>query len=558
MSNNKVIKLKTYHRFSVQISLLMAGCLLLSSCITRRHTADVVVYGGTSAAVTAAVQASRMGKKVIIVSPDKHLGGLSSSGLGFTDTGNKEVIGGLAREFYGKVYDHYQLPEAWQWQRREEYGNKGQGSPAVDGAKRTQWIFEPHVAEEAFEQLIASTDVVVLRDEWLDRHKGVIKQGNTIRSIRTLSGKTFVAPVFIDATYEGDLMAAAGVQYVVGPEANAQWDEQWNGVQKTAHHHPHYFAMHVDPYVIPGDASSGLLPEISDAAPGVDGEGDKRIQAYTFRLCLTKNKDNRIAFSRPEDYDSTRYELLARIYEAGWKETFHKFDPIPNAKTDVNNHGPFSSDYIGGNYDYPEASYERRKEIIDEHIRYQKGLIWFTATDQRVPEEIRNQMQQWGYAADEFADNRHWPYTIYIREARRMMGQRVMTENEIMGRKPVAEPVGMGSYTLDSHNTQRYVTPDGYVQNEGDVGVGCQPYQIEMKSLLPHSDECSNLVVPVALSCTHIAFGSIRMEPVFMILGQSAATLAVTALEKGIQVTDIDYADVRPRLLADGQVLNMK
>lgn len=397
--------------------------------------------------------------------------------------------------------------------------------------------------------------MVVLRNEWLDREQGVRKQGSTIRSIRTLSGKTFHAPVFIDATYEGDLMAAAGVQYVVGRESNQVWDEQWNGVQKAAHHHPHYFAMQVDPYITPGDPTSGLLPEISADAPGEDGEGDSRIQAYTFRLCLTRNTDNRIPFTRPEGYDSTRYELLARLYEAGWRETFHKFDPIPNAKTDVNNHGPFSSDYIGGNYDYPEASYERRREIINEHIRYQQGLIWFTATSPRVPEEIRTRMNEWGYAADEFADNRHWPYTIYVREARRMVGQKVMTEHEILGRKPVLEPVGMGSYTLDSHNTQRYVTPEGYVQNEGDVGIQCRPYQIEMKSLLPQPYECSNLVVPVALSCTHIAFGSIRMEPVFMILGQSAATLAVSAIEKGIQPANISYTDIRSRLLADGQVL---
>ena len=537
------------------ILLTLAAILPLTGCATRHYKADVVVYGGTSAAVTAAVQASRMGKSVIIVSPDKHLGGLSSSGLGFTDTGNKEVIGGIAREFYGLIYDHYQQPDAWQWQRREEYGNKGQGSPAVDGAKRTQWIFEPHVAEEAFEHLITDAGITVLRDEWLDREKGVSKRGSVLQSIRTLSGKTFRAPVFIDATYEGDLMAAAGVQYTVGRESNAQWDERWNGIQKGAHHHPHYFATQVDPYVVPGDASSGLLPEISSAAPGEDGDGDNRIQAYTFRLCLTRNPENRIPFTRPADYDSTRYELLARIYEAGWRETFNKFDPIPNAKTDVNNHGPFSSDYIGGNYDYPEASYARRQEIIDAHIRYQQGLIWFTATSPRVPEEIRSQMQQWGYAADEFTDNGHWPYTIYVREARRMVGQKMMTENEILGRTPVLESVGMGSYTLDSHNTQRYVTAEGFVQNEGDVGIGCQPYQIEMKSLLPHREECSNLVVPVALSCTHIAFGSIRMEPVFMILGQSAATMAVTALERGVSLADIEYGDILPRLVADGQVL---
>lgn len=537
------------------ISLVILANILTVSCTDNVFKADVVIYGGTSAAVSAAVQTSRMGKSVVLLSPDRHLGGLSSSGLGYTDTGNKEVIGGLAREFYGLIYDHYQKEEAWKWQARSEYGGQGQGNPAVDGAKRTQWIFEPHVAEEAFETLLAGENVTVLREERLDRGSGVTMNGKEIASIRTLSGKVFKAKVFIDATYEGDLMAMAGVDYTIGREGNDVYGELHNGVQAARRDHGHYFMYKVDPYVVPGDPSSGLLYGVSDEKPGPDGSGDNKIQAYNFRLCLTKVKENQLPLYAPDDYDPSRYELLARYFQCGWTEAFDKFDPIPNAKTDVNNHGAFNSDMIGASYDYPEASYERREEIIAMHRSYQAGLYYFISTDPRVPEDIRTEMAQWGYAKDEFEDNGYWPYNIYVREARRMIGQKVMTENEVLGLKEVEESVGMGSYTLDSHNVQRYVTEEGYVQNEGDVGIHVSPYRIEMKSLLPKAEQCTNLVVPTAVSCSHLAFGSIRMEPVFMILGQSAAIMAVKAIEQKENVADIKYSDVKPVLLEYGQVL---
>jgi hypothetical protein len=529
-------------------------CVTVSS--SNSFKADIIVYGGTSSAVTAAVQIARMGRSVIIVSPDKHPGGLSSSGLGFTDTGNKEVIGGLSREFYQAVYQHYQKPESWKWQRQSEYGNKGQGSPAIDGEKRTMWIFEPHVAEEVFEKMIADNKIIVYRDEWLDREKGITSKNGKIISIQTLSGKDFSGKIFIDATYEGDLMASAGVSYTTGREANSLYNEVWNGIQTGVLHHGHYFKMDVDPYVIPGDPSSGLLPRISAEDPGIKGEGDKRIQAYCFRTCLTKNRENRIPFFKPEGYDSTQYELLIRVFNSGWRETFNKFDAIPNAKTDVNNHGPFSFDNIGMNYDYPDASYERRKEIIKEHTTYQQGLLYFIANDSRVPVEVREEMNKWGYSKDEFADNRNWPYNIYVREARRMIGKFIMTENEVLGNKPVPESVGMGSYTLDSHNVQRYVKPDGFVQNEGDIGVSIKrPYQIGLGSILPRKEECSNLLVTVCVSCSHIAFGSIRMEPVFMILGQSAGTVASMAIDKRKNIHDLKYEEIKSKLESDGQIL---
>lgn len=522
------------------------------------YKADVIVYGGTSAAVTAAVQVIRMGKSVIIVSPDNHIGGLSSSGLGFTDTGNKEVIGGLAREFYHLIYQHYQDPESWRWQKQSEYGNRGQGSPAIDGENRTMWIFEPHVAEEAFETLIKQNNIKVLRDEWLNRESGVNREKNRIISIKTLSGKLFRGKIFIDATYEGDLMAAAGVTYTTGREANSLYDEEWNGVQPVDNEFKHhdFGDLKISPYRIEGDPSSGVLPRISTDDPGKRGEGDKRIQTYCFRTCLTNNEENREPFSRPEGYDSTQYELLIRIYDAGWRGTFNKFDAIPNRKTDVNNHGPFSFDNIGMNYDYPEAGYERRKEIIKEHVTYQKGLLYFIANDRRVPEDVRNEMSQWGYSKDEFTGNGYWPWYIYVREARRMTGEYIMTENDVLGKRRVLHSIGMGSYNLDSHNTQRFIRPDGFVENEGDVEHPAPgPYMIDLGSIIPKKEDCTNLLVPVCVSSSHIAFGSIRMEPVFMILGQSAGTVAALGLQKGLSIQDLDYSLIREKLISDGQVL---
>ncbi|MCA8998674.1 MAG: FAD-dependent oxidoreductase [Planctomycetaceae bacterium] len=548
---------------SIPVPLLAFTLIFLHSGIGAepepQDRFEIVVYGGTSAGVAAAVQANRMGKSVVIVCPDKHLGGLSAGGLGFTDTGNKAVIGGLAREFYHRVWRHYDSEEAWTWQTRDSYGNKGQGTPAIDGDQRTMWIFEPHVAEQVFEELIREEGIPVFRNEWLNREpgQGVQKSGGVIQSISMLSGKTFGGQVFIDATYEGDLIAATGIDYHVGRESHDTYNEAWNGNQIGVLHHGHHFQADVDPYVVPGDPASGLLPRISPDPPGVKGAGDHRVQAYCFRMCLSNHPENRVPFAKPEDYDAGQYELLARVFASGWREVFHKFDPIPNRKTDTNNHGPFSTDNIGMNYDYPEASYERRRKIIAEHETYQKGLMFFLTNDSRVPEEIREQMSQWGLAKDEFSDNGHWPHQIYVREARRMIGPYVMTEHDCLSTVDTPKSVGMGSYTIDSHNVRRYVKADGFVQNEGDIGVGTGgPYRISYDSLTPKQEQCKNLLVPVCVSSSHIAFGSIRMEPVFMILGQSSATAASIAIDQKIPVQQVPYDQLQERLLADGQVLS--
>lgn len=511
---------------------------------------DVVVYGGTSAGISAAVQAARMGKTVVVVAPETHLGGLSSGGLGWTDSGRKDAIGGISREFYRRIKAHYDRPEAWRQQKSAEYRLYRKDEDAI-------WAFEPHVAEQVFEDLVADLKIRVDRNEWLDREHGVEKAGARITGVRTLGGKTYRGKVFIDATYEGDLMAAAGVAYTLGREANGSYGETLNGIQ-TRHAVSHQFEKPIDPYVVPGDPKSGLLPRIHPGSPGIDGKSDRRIQAYCYRMCLTNAPENRIPFEAPPGYDPKQYELLGRYLRAGWDGVFKKFDPVPNRKTDTNNHGAFSTDNIGMSDDYPEASYDRRRSILKEHEVYQKGLMYYLANDPGVPARIREAMSQWGLPRDEFKDNGHWPHQIYVREARRLVADFVMTERHLRGELDTPEPIGMGSYNMDSHNVQRYVDSSGHARNEGDIQVNPGgPYPISYRAIIPKAAQCTNLLVPVCLSSSHIAYGSIRMEPVFLILGQSAATAASLAIDSGIDVQKVDYASLRRRLLADGQVLEL-
>jgi FAD dependent oxidoreductase len=528
-------------------TLLLAACL---GAAPEEPVNDVVIYGGTSAAISAAVQTVKMGKSVVVVSPDRHLGGLTTGGLGWTDSGEKRAVGGLAREFYRRLKARYDRPEAWKQQKKEDYRLYHRDDDAI-------WAFEPHVAEQEVDAWVAELKIRVDRDEWLDREHGVTRDGARIVSIRTLSGKTYRGRVFIDATYEGDLMAAAKVSYTVGREANTQYRETLNGVQ-VAHATKHQFDRPVDPYVVPGDPKSGLLPRIHAGAPGIDGSSDRRIQAYCFRMCLTNAPENRVPFVKPEGYDPKQYELLGRYLRTGWFEVFHKFDPVPNRKTDTNNHGAFSTDNIGMNYDYPDAAYERRRAIIREHEQYQKGLMFYLANDPGVPARVREEASRWGLPRDEFTDNNHWPHQIYVREARRMVSDFVMTERHLRGLDPTPESVGMGSYNMDSHNVQRYVDASGHARNEGDVQVSPGgPYPVSYRALVPKRSECTNLLVPVCLASTHIAYGSIRMEPVFLILGQSSATAAALAVESDKDVQDVAYAALRKRLLSDAQVLEL-
>ena len=533
---------------------------LLVLALAARSTAapldaDVVIYGGNAGAIVAAVQTKNMGKSVRIVAPEHHLGGLMASGLGWTDSGNKAAIGGLSREFFHRVWETYQADSAWTWQTRSAYGTRGQGSAAIDGGQRTMWTFEPHVAERIFEDWLRECDIPVHRNQWLERQHGVTIKDGRILAITTLDGNTYTGKMFIDATYEGDLLAAAGVSFTVGREANEKYGESLNGVQ-VRHAVKHQFEKPVSACVVPGDPSSGLLARVSALPPASDGSADDKVQAYCFRICLTDHPANRVAFAKPDGYDPQQYQLLARYLQAGWNAVSGKFDPIPNRKTDTNNHGGFSFDNIGMNYDYPLASYQRRREIIHEHMTYQQGLLWFLANDAQVPAAIRNKMANWGLAKDEFTDNGNWPYQIYVREARRMVADFVVSESHLTLAKATPRPVAMGSYNMDSHNVQRYADSQGNARNEGDVEVGLKsPYQVDYLAIVPRRGECPNLLVPVCVSASHIAYGSIRMEPVFMILGQSAATAAALAIDASCAVQDLPYPTLRKRLLADGQVL---
>jgi hypothetical protein len=507
--------------------LLTSTVLLFETALAQTY--DVCVYGGTSAGVIAAYTAAKAGKSVVLIEQGKHLGGLSSGGLGQTDIGNKYAIMGISRDFYRQIGQHY--------------------------GKFEQWTFEPHVAENLFKEYIKKADVPVWYEYQL---VSVSKESGKIQEITVASSKgaaeirTVKAKMFIDCTYEGDLMAKSGVSYIVGRESNSQYNETWNGVQMLD---KHQFPEGIDPYKIPNDPTSGLLWGISMASLAPSGTGDKLLQAYNFRLCLTKDPANRIPITRPTEYDSTRYELLLRQIAVekpahiNWG-VMHIAD-MPNSKTDINNKGGFSTDMIGMNYNYAEADYETRKKIIKEHESYTKGYLYFVGHDTRMPAHLRQQMLEWGYPKDEYFDNDHFSHQIYVREARRMIGEYVMTQHNCEGREVVKDGIGMAAYTMDSHNCQRVLfknpkTGKIEVRNEGDVQVGgFPPYPISYRSLIPKRAECQNLLVPVCLSATHIAYGSIRMEPVFMGLAQTSALAAVLGINTNKSVQEIDVVELQ-------------
>jgi hypothetical protein len=522
---------------------------------------DLVVYGGTPGGITAAIQAARLHKAVVLVEPSKHLGGMTAGGLGATDIGNKKAIGGLARDFYRRVKKHYAQDSSWIYEKRAQFQGAGH-DPREDAA----WTFEPHVAAQIFDDLIREHKILVLLGERLDLAKGVRKERKRIVALHLESGKIIHGRMFIDASYEGDLMAKTGVAYHVGRESNQTYGETLNGVQvKNATHHQ--FIKKVDPYWKPGDPTSGLLPGVHAGSPysiasgagqvAEDGAGDQRIQAYNLRLCATDRPAIRRPWPKPASYDEKQYELLLRNFEAG--DLRLPWNPVllPNRKTDANNNFAFSTDYLEANYAFPDGDYATRTRIGQAHLQYSQGLMWTLANHPRVPEKVRKHFQRWGLARDEFVDNDNWPHQLYIREARRMLGDYVMTEANCRGTRRAEDSVGLAAYTMDSHNTQRYVTREGIVQNEGDVQVGgFPPYPISYRSLVPKEAQCTNLLVPVCLSASHISYGSIRMEPVFMVLGQSAATAAAIALEENTAVQKVDYQKLRRRLLQDGQVLD--
>ena len=527
---------------------------------------DIVIYGGTSAGLAAAIQASRMGKSVVVLEPGSRLGGLTTGGLGQTDIGNKQAIGGISREFYQQIKKHYSDPVNWPWQKQENYRDGGQTRTSEH--EDAMWTFEPSAALEVYHRMLQAEDIDIRYHQRLDRDQGVRREGGAIVSLAMESGETYYGSMFIDAGYEGDLMATAGIGYTVGREGNERYGENLNGVQAndtsltllgtvSANGRHHNFVSGVDPYVIKGDKRSGVLPYIDETGPGEAGTGDHRVQAYCFRMCLTDHPDNRIPFVKPTGYDELNYELLLRNYEAGYNRIPWIHSKMPNRKTDSNNRDGFSTDFIGQNYTYPEASYREREEIIARHRAYQQGLMWTLANHPRIPEEIRTEVSRWGTCKDEFEREDGWQQQLYVREARRMVSDFVMTQKHCEGIEVVEDAVGLAAYGMDSHNVQRYITDDGYVRNEGNVEAKVKsPYPVSYRSIIPSAAECDNLLVPVCLSASHIAFGSIRMEPVFMVLGQSAATAACLALDEGVPVHALNYEQLRQRLIEDKQILN--
>lgn len=536
---------------------------------------DVVVYGGTSGGVTAAVEAARLGRRTVLIEPGRHVGGMTSGGLGATDIGRKETIGGLAREFYRRVKAHYANHAAWRHGRPEDF-RSNRHEPGED----VMFYFEPHVAERIFQDWLREAKVDVVLGERLDLKAGVQRRGARIVEIATESGRRFRGEVFIDATYEGDLMAKAGVPYMVGREANREFNETHNGNQphllrRRPAPSPHDFRRAVDPYVQPGDPASGLIFGVQDGGAGVPGEADRRVQAYCYRLCLTDVPENRLPWPKPADYDPAKYELVRRYFLSdrmlpeypnggdiehpvlGNNLTRRPHAVImPNRKSDSNNKDPVGFNLVAGNYEYPDGDYATRERITREHISWQQGLAWFVANDPRVPEKYRAPMREWGLAKDEFADTGHWPHQLYVREARRMRGAFVMTQRHCDGTLPVSDSVGMGSYAMDSHNVRRYVDENGHVRTEGTIGLGLrEPYGIAYGALTPRREDVTNLLVPVCVSSTHVAYGSIRMEPVFMMLGHSAGAAAAQAVVKRCAVQDVDVAALRAQLTREGQVL---
>ncbi|MGI9468780.1 MAG: FAD-dependent oxidoreductase [Rubripirellula sp.] len=523
---------------------------------------DLVIYGGSSAGITAAVQAKRMGASVIVLEPSTRIGGLTTGGLGQTDIGKKAAIGGISREFYQRVRKYYENESNWHWEKRASYRSGGQSRTTAN--EDTMWTFEPSAALNVMQDFVTENNIRIIRNTKLDRTplnddttrvKGVVMQDATIHALITEDQTQYRGRCFIDATYEGDLLAGAGVSYMVGRESAQVYDESLNGVQTRRGLH-HQLKPGVDPYRVPGNPNSGLLPGIDETGPGVEHLGDHRVQAFCFRMCLTDQPANRLKISKPADYDPIRYELLFRNFEAGAKVLPWSFSLMPNRKTDINNNRGVSTDFIGQSYQYPEASYEQREAIIEQHLQYQKGLLWTLANHPRVPLAMRQQVSQWGPCRDEFTSPDGWQRQLYVREARRMIGATVMTQNHCQGSRVAEQPVGLAAYTMDSHHVQRYVDKNGHVRNEGDVQVGgFLPYGIEYGSLTPQQAECDNLLVPVCLSASHIAFGSIRMEPVFMVLGQTSATAAIHAIREKQTVQNIDYEKLRSQLTQDKQVL---
>jgi hypothetical protein len=527
----------------------------------HRRSHDIVVYGASSAGIVAAVAAAQRGRSVILIEPSNHLGGLTTGGLGQTDIGVEGeggAIGGISFDFYRRIRQHYQNDGAWTHQTWQEYMDR---TDRLQEDSEGMFGFEPHVAKAIYQEMLDEAGVtVVMNDRLVLNGRGVEKHGDRITAIVTESGNVYQGGVFLDATYEGDLLAMAGVSYHIGRESNDKYGETLNGVQARRSHN-HVFNVQVDPYIRPGRTHSGVLPGVDPTGPGEEYSEDHRVQANCFRMCLTDVPENMVPIEKPAGYEELRHELLFRMFEAGYDEQNIPWinSPMPNRKTDINNRQAVSTNNIGMNYEYADGDYATRERIIEDHLLYQQGHMWAMANHPRVPERYREEYRKWGLAADEYTDSGNWTPQLYIREARRMIGAYVVTEHDCRRMRVAEDSIGLGSYNMDSHNVQRYITDEGYVQNEGNLEfTPGGPYAISYRALTPRREECTNLLVCCnGVSSSHIAFGSVRMEPVFMILGQSSAAAADIALQRNGVVQDVPYPELREQLLREGQRLDV-
>ncbi|WP_155121485.1 FAD-dependent oxidoreductase [Bryobacter aggregatus] len=509
--------------------------LLCTLTLSAQRNFDVVVYGGTAAGFTTAVSAARHGQKTVLLEPHNHIGGMATGGLSRTDVGRREVIGGMALEFYYRVGQRYEMGR---------YNNP------------VAWFYEPKVGEDVMRTMLKEAGVEVLFNQRLKEKDGVKKEGAKVTEITMTNGSRFAGKVFADCSYEGDLMAQAKVSYTYGRESSAQYGETLAGVRDRTP--KHQFEVELSPR----GADGKLLPEISDKPVPPPGTADKGIQAYNFRIIATNVAANRLPWPKPAGYDAKRYELLAKFLEADTKRrgrapVFHEMTliaPIPNGKADFNNNGPFSTDYIGKNYGYPEGNYAERDRIWEDHVRYVQGYYYFLANDPRVPKSLQQEVNTWGLPKDEYLDTRHWPHQLYVREARRMVGEYVMIQKDLQTDLSKPDVIGMGSYNSDSHNIQRIINTKGFVENEGDMQVGVKPYQIPYRMLTPKRDEVTNLLVPVCFSASHVAYSSLRMEPQYMILGHAAGLAASIAIQNAQAVQKIDVAALQATLKKEAGV----
>ena len=522
---------------------------------SEENNFDICVYGESASGVIAAIQAARMGKNVLLISKNEHVGGLATSGLTATDMNRNDMVGGLALEFYQRVYDYYLNPAVWKNENRDDFFVRSikRTYRGKNDDRKMQWVYESKVAERIMLDMLKEAGAKLWTNERLDLSKGVMKSGTQISKIILESGKTVRAKVFIDTSYEGDLLAKAGVSYTVGRESNETYNETLNGYRINYTNGTDLTA--IDPYVVEGDSSSGLLPYIDVNLPIKQGQADQRVQAYCYRVTLTDDPNNRVKVQKPKNYNPLWYEVLVRRIRLNPELTLQNIitlTPMPNRKTDTNH-----LDFFGASYDYAEADYEQRKTIEQRHRDYALGMLWLLEHDPRIPAHIRNEMKDWGLAKDEFEETGNFPYHIYVREARRMIGEYVMVEKNVTkeNREDVTHPIGVGSYALDCHYVSKVVDPEGKLRYEGTIFQPITPYSISYHAITPRKEECSNLLVPVCLSASHVAISSIRMEPVYMVLGQSAAVAASLAIDARQSVQDISYEHLEQKLLDLEQII---